>query len=76
MVPAIAGRLVMPDTETAALLRTVLEELCAQLPSFDASTRTNVASRLLDAAKQGKCSLDDLREVGREALHRTPTMWR
>jgi len=66
----------MPDTETAALLRTVLDELCAQLPSFDASTRTNVASRLLDAAKQGRCSLDDLREAGKQGLHKTPTMWR
>jgi hypothetical protein len=66
----------MPDTETAALLRTVLDELCAQLPSFDASTRTNVASRLLEAVEQGRRSLDDLREAGKEALHKTPTMWR
>jgi hypothetical protein len=66
----------MPDSETAALLRTVLDELCAQLPSFDAGTRTHVASRLLDAAKQGRCSLDDLRQAGKEALFKTPTMWR
>jgi hypothetical protein len=66
----------MPDLETAALLRTVLDELCAQVPMFDATTRTNVASSLLEAARQGTCSLDDLREVGKEALLQTPTMWR
>jgi hypothetical protein len=65
----------MPNSETAALLRTVLDELCGQLPIFDADTRTNVASKLLDAVEQGRCSLDDLREAGREALHKTPTMW-
>lgn len=66
----------MPDSETAALLRTVLDELCVQLPAFDTSTRTNIASRLLEAVKKGRCSLDDLRQAGKEALHRTPTMWR
>jgi hypothetical protein len=77
MLPAHRrGELAMPDSETAALLRTVLDELCAQLPNFDASTRTNVASRLLEAVEQGRCSLEDLREVGKEALHKTPTMWR
>lgn len=64
----------MPDTETAALLRTVLEELCA--PVFDTATRTNVASKLLEAVQQGRRSLDDLRAIGKEVLHQTPTMWR
>jgi hypothetical protein len=70
----------MPDAETAALLRTVLNELCAGVPPFDACTRTNVASRLLEVARQGKPSIDDLREAGRVALPPTPTspptMWR
>ena len=74
---ASQGKLVMPDTETAAMLRTVLDELCAQLPAFDISTRTTVASRLLEAMQQRNCSLDDLRQVGIEAMHhQTPTMWR
>jgi hypothetical protein len=70
------GRLAMPDIETAALLRSVLDELCAQVPLFDTATRTSVASRLLEAARQGPVSADGLREVGREALHKLPTMWR
>jgi hypothetical protein len=66
----------MPNPVTAALLGTVLNELCAQGRIFDASTRTIVASRLLEAMEQGGCSLDDLRAIGKEASHRTPTMWR
>jgi hypothetical protein len=42
----------MPDAEAAVLLRSVLDELCAQVSKFDATTRANVASRLLEAAKQ------------------------
>jgi hypothetical protein len=66
----------MPDSEIAAVLRTVLEELCTELSLADAGTRTNVASKLLRAAEQGHCSLDHLREIGKEALHKAPTMWR
>ena len=69
------GKLVMPHSETAVILRTVLEELCMELSLADADVRTHVASKLLEAVEQRPCSLDDLREVGREALHKTPTMW-
>ena len=33
----------MPDAETAALLRAVLDEICADVSPFDTVTRTNVA---------------------------------
>jgi hypothetical protein len=66
----------MPDAETTALLCAVLEELCASVSPFDAGTRVHVASRLLESVKQGRSSLDDLRDAGREALHKAPTMWR
>jgi hypothetical protein len=66
----------MPDPETAAVLRAVLDEVCASVSPFDACTRINVASRLLEVAKQGKPSIDDLREAGRVILPKTPTMWR
>ena len=66
----------MPNPATAVLLGTVLEELGAEEPIFDACTRTIVASRLLEAMEQGSCSLDDLRAIGKEALHKPPTMWR
>jgi hypothetical protein len=65
----------MPHSETAALLRTVLQELCTELSLADADTRTRVASKLLEVAEQDLCSPDHLRAVGREALHKTPTMW-
>jgi hypothetical protein len=66
----------MPDIKTAALLRSLLDELCAQLPKFDADTKINVASKLLEAVEQGRSSVDDLRAVGKEALRHPPTMWR
>jgi len=66
----------MPDTKTAALLRSLLDELCAQLPKFDADTKINVASKLLEAVEQGRSSVDDLRAAGKKALRDPPTMWR
>ncbi len=66
----------MPDTKTAALLRSLLDELCPQLPKRDTDTKVNVASKLLEAVEQGRLSVDDLRAVGREALRQPPTMWR
>ena len=69
------GKLVMLHSETAALLCTVLDQLCTELSLVDEDTRTHVASKLLEATEHGTCSLDHLMEVGREALHKTPTMW-
>jgi hypothetical protein len=66
----------MPDIQTAALLRAVLHELCADLPPSDASTRTYVASKLLETVRQGTPSLDDLKRAGRQVLRDPPTMWR
>ena len=59
----------MPDAETAALLRAILDEVCASISLSDTSTRTNVASKLLETVKQGTPSVDDLRKVGRQVLH-------
>jgi hypothetical protein len=66
----------MPDAETAALLRAVLDELCASVTSTDNITRTHVASTLLATAQQGDISFDELKAAGAEALRRPPTMWR
>jgi hypothetical protein len=70
------GKIAMPDAETAALLRVILDELCAGMSPFDSITRTNVASRLLETVKQGRPSLDDLREAGRDVLRQPPAIWR
>jgi hypothetical protein len=66
----------MVDAETTALLRAALDELCASLSPSESSTRTSVASKLLEAVKQGSSSLDDLKKAGREVLRQPPTMWR
>jgi hypothetical protein len=66
----------MFDPETAALLRAVLDELCEKVPLLETSTRTRVASKILEAATKGEWSIDDLKAAGREALEDAPTMWR
>jgi hypothetical protein len=71
------GEMTTLDPETTRLLRTILDELCASIPPADVSTKTNVASRLLEAVGDGRSpSIDHLKAVGKEALLRTPTMWR
>jgi hypothetical protein len=66
----------MFDPKTAALLRAALDEVCGNVPQFESSTRTRAASKILEAATRGACSMDDLKEAGREALLDAPTMWR
>jgi hypothetical protein len=66
----------MPNAETAAVLRAVLDEVCADLSPLDTVTRTHVASSLLEKTRQAQSSLDDLRQAARNALRRPPTMWR
>jgi hypothetical protein len=66
----------MPDAETAALLRALLDEVCAGVSPFDAATRTHVAASLLEKTQQEHSSLDDLRQTAVNALRRPPTMWR
>jgi hypothetical protein len=76
MLSVSPGEIVMPDPETATLLRSVLDELCAHVHQFDKGTKVDVASKLLEAVKQGRSTADELREIGQQALRQTPTMWR
>jgi hypothetical protein len=66
----------MLDAETAAMLRVVLNEVCADISPFDTATRTHVASSLLEKTRQADSSLDDLRQAAMSALRRPPSMWR
>jgi len=66
----------MFDSATTALLRAVLDEVCESVSRSDTGARTHVASKILEAAKKGETSLEGLRQTGREALSRAPTMWR
>lgn len=61
---------------TTALLRAVLSEVCKSVSRREIGARTHVASKILEAATKGEVSLDELRQVGRDALSRAPTMWR
>ncbi|WP_228747753.1 hypothetical protein [Bradyrhizobium sp. BR 10289] len=66
----------MFDTATTALLRAVLDEVCARVSQREISARTHVASKILEAATGGEVSPEGLRLVGRDALSQAPTMWR
>ena len=66
----------MFDTATTALLRAVLDEVCESVSHREIGARTHVASKILEAATKGEISPEALRQVGRQALSRAPTMWR
>lgn len=66
----------MFDPATTALLRAVLDEVCEGVSRSESGTRAHVASRILEAATKRDTSPDRLKQIGREALHDAPTMWR
>jgi hypothetical protein len=65
----------MPDAEMAALLRAVVNEVCADIPAWDTTTRERVAVKLRDLVRSGRSDVDELKQAGRDALIRAPTMW-
>jgi hypothetical protein len=66
----------MFDTETTALLRAVLNEVCENVSYYETGTRAHVASKILEAARRGETSAEDLKRAGSTALSAAPTMWR
>ena len=58
----------MFDAETTILLCSVLDEVCERVGRDENETRTHVASKLSEAARQGGQTVADLREAGRAAL--------
>lgn len=66
----------MFDTAAAALLRAVLDEVCASVSRSETGACAHVASKILEAATRGETSPDSLKLVGRKALSEAPTMWR
>ena len=66
----------MPHADITAALQAVLDEVCADIPPGDTTLRERVAASLRAVAREDDCSLEDLKQVGRRALTRTPTMWR
>lgn len=66
----------MFDTQTTALLRAVLDNVCRDLSRYETGTRTHVAAKILESARLGEATAENLRQVSRKALGETPTMWR
>jgi hypothetical protein len=66
----------MFDAQTTAMLRAVFHDVCQTVSRYETGTRTHVAAKILEAAKQGETRQDSLMQVGRKALSDAPTMWR
>lgn len=66
----------MFDTATSAVLRAVLDQVSESVSRREIGARTHVASKILEAATRGEVSPEGLRQVGREAQSRAPSMWR
>jgi hypothetical protein len=64
------------DSNIISALRTVLDDICGHLPASSVTARTLVASKILEAARSGQQTYDDLKEAGLQALKSAPTMWR
>jgi urease gamma subunit len=64
------------DSKTISALRTILEDVCGHLPANSTTARTFVASQMLECARRGEQTYEELRKAGREALKTAPTMWR
>lgn len=58
----------MFSIETTALLRTVLNEVCQNISQYEIGARTQVASKILEAASRGETSVEGLKQIGRKAL--------
>ncbi|MCK1718137.1 hypothetical protein [Bradyrhizobium sp. 141] len=66
----------MLDAETTALLRKILDEVCAAVSRDEPGARVHVASTLLESASKGEISAEGLKLVAQRALVDAPTMWR
>jgi hypothetical protein len=71
----------MFDADTRAVLRALIEEICNKAGQYEAgqyenAARAQVAAKILAAAGREAQTLDELREIGEDALKSTPTMWR
>jgi len=62
----------MFDSETTALLRAVLDEVCESVSRYETSARTHVASMILEAASKGETSVQGLKRIGVNALREAP----
>jgi hypothetical protein len=66
----------MFDAQTTALLRAVHDDVCQTVSRYEIGTRTHVATKILEAARQGETTLEILKQVGHKALTDSPTIGR
>jgi hypothetical protein len=64
------------DHQIISALRTVLDDVCGHLPLSSITARTFVASKILECARDGQQTYEDLKEAGLVALKSAPTISR
>ena len=65
----------MFSSDVTSLLRALLDEVCADVAANETSKKAFVASKILEGASKGARDTDALRNIGRQALRATPSMW-
>jgi len=60
----------MFDAQTTALLHAVIDDVCQTVSRYEIGTRTHVAAKILEAARQSEARADSLMQVGRKAQRR------
>jgi len=56
------------DSKTISAMRTVLDEVCSHIPANATAARAFIASRILEAARDGEETYDGLLAAGRRAV--------
>ena len=66
----------MLDSQTAALLRAVLDEVCEALSQPNATRGMHVASKLLQVTLDERALSDRMSEAEQTTSRAPPTLWR
>jgi len=64
----------MFSPDVTALLRSVLDEVCAEVSIHETAKKALVAAKILESASKGELDADNLRSVGRRALGTAPSV--
>lgn len=65
----------MFDAVVSALFRSVLDEVCVDVPTHEAGKNVLVAPEPLEGASKSGLDADNLRAAGRKVVLPAPSMW-
>jgi len=65
----------MSDVVVSALFRSILDEVCVDVPAQEAGKDALVATKPPESVPNGQLDADNLRAVGRKVVLPAPSMW-